>query len=250
MTTEARSVLYVRLPCWKIYPGGVIYVADYIHKQRPDIDQHLLDLAIVPPAQRKRVLKQRLQEMQPDVVAFSWRNMQSFGPHPEDDALDVVMNFGAYWFSDKIVLGMYRARQVDPSQAPGLYQMVERLAQKAGLPTPRVYVIPQEQPNAFATGRNPDHAVVAVTQGILRLMTVNDGTGLKWMVKVNGTTLQPTGYVGKPIDNPYDAGVAAPENYACFKCPRPLVHEGINRIAVILEDGGRATIQSIDLALP
>ena len=93
MTTEARSVLYVRLPCWKIYPGGVIYVADYIHKQRPGIDQHLLDLAIVPPAQRRRVLRQRLQEMRPDVVAFSWRNMQSFGPHPEDDALDVVMNF-------------------------------------------------------------------------------------------------------------------------------------------------------------
>ena len=93
MTTAARSVLYVRLPCWKIYPGGVIYVADYIHKQRPEIDQHLLDLALVRPADRKRVLQQRLREMQPDVVAFSWRNMQSFGPHPEDDALDVVMNF-------------------------------------------------------------------------------------------------------------------------------------------------------------
>jgi heat shock protein HtpX len=81
-----------------------------------------------------------------------------------------IMNFGAYWFSDKVVLRMYKARQVDPSQAPGLYQMVERLAQKAGLPTPRVYVIPQDSPNAFATGRNPEHAVVAVTQGILRLM--------------------------------------------------------------------------------
>ncbi|OIR00416.1 radical SAM superfamily protein [mine drainage metagenome] len=93
MSSEVRSVLYVRLPCWKIYPGGVIYVADYIHKQRPDIHQHLLDLALVPPARRRRVLKQRLVEMRPDVVAFSWRNMQSFGPHPEDDALDVVMNY-------------------------------------------------------------------------------------------------------------------------------------------------------------
>ena len=93
MSSEVRSVLYVRLPCWKIYPGGVIYVADYIHKQRPDIHQHLLDLALVPPAERRRVLKQRLAAMKPDVVAFSWRNMQSFGPHPEDDALDVVMNF-------------------------------------------------------------------------------------------------------------------------------------------------------------
>ncbi len=90
----------------------------------------------------------------------------------------VIMNFGAYWFSDKIVLRMYRARQVDPSQAPGLYQLVERLAQKAGLPTPRVYVIPQDSPNAFATGRNPDHAVVAVTQGLLRLMNDEELEGV------------------------------------------------------------------------
>lgn len=93
MPSEAKSVLYVRLPCWKIYPGGVIYVADYIHKQRPDIQQHLLDLALIEPSCRKRVLQERLSTLRPDVVAFSWRNMQSFGPHPEDDALDVVMNF-------------------------------------------------------------------------------------------------------------------------------------------------------------
>ncbi|MDH5473263.1 MAG: radical SAM protein [Gammaproteobacteria bacterium] len=93
MTDRARSVLYVRLPCWKIYPGGVIYVADYIHKQRPDMKQEILDLALVPSAQRRQTLKQTIQRLRPDVVAFSWRNMQSFGPHPEDDALDVVMNF-------------------------------------------------------------------------------------------------------------------------------------------------------------
>jgi radical SAM superfamily enzyme YgiQ (UPF0313 family) len=95
------SILYVRLPCWKIYPGGVIYVADYIHKQRPDVQQHLLDLALVAPSERKRVLKDLLTRLQPDMVAFSWRNMQSFGPHPEDDALDVVMNFdhSANWLS-------------------------------------------------------------------------------------------------------------------------------------------------------
>lgn len=89
----AQSILYVRLPCWKIYPGGVIYVADYVHKHRPHIDQHLLDLALVPAGERKRVLRERIAAMRPDIVAFSWRNMQSFGPHPEDDALDVVMNF-------------------------------------------------------------------------------------------------------------------------------------------------------------
>jgi len=93
MTDQARSVLYIRLPCWKIYPGGVIYVADYIHKQRPNIRQTILDLALVPSNQRKQVLKQHIQQLHPDVVAFSWRNMQSFGPHPEDDALGVVMNY-------------------------------------------------------------------------------------------------------------------------------------------------------------
>ncbi len=82
----------------------------------------------------------------------------------------MMMNFGAYWFSDKIVLSMYRAQEVDPDRAPGLYRMVERLAQKAGLPTPRIYIIPSPSPNAFATGRDPRHAVVAVTQGILKMM--------------------------------------------------------------------------------
>ena len=93
MTERAESVLYVRLPCWKIYPGGVIYVADYIHKQRPEIDQHILDLALIAPRRRKAVLRERLRTLRPDIVAFSWRNMQSFGPHPEDDALDVVMQY-------------------------------------------------------------------------------------------------------------------------------------------------------------
>ncbi|MBI3093684.1 MAG: radical SAM protein [Rhodocyclales bacterium] len=93
MPTDAKTVLYVRLPCWKIYPGGVIYVADYIHKQRPGIRQHLLDLALVAPAERRRVLAEHLRSLRPGIVAFSWRNMQSFGPHPEDDALDVVMNY-------------------------------------------------------------------------------------------------------------------------------------------------------------
>jgi heat shock protein HtpX len=90
----------------------------------------------------------------------------------------VIMNFGAYWFSDRIVLRMYRAREVDPGQAPGLYRIVERLAQKAGIPTPRVYVIPSASPNAFATGRNPEHAVVAVTDGILRLMSDEELEGV------------------------------------------------------------------------
>ena len=93
MPDQVKTILYVRLPCWKIYPGGVIYVADYIHKQRPHINQEIIDLALIKPAQRKQALKDHINAMQPDIVAFSWRNMQSFGPHPESDALDVVMNY-------------------------------------------------------------------------------------------------------------------------------------------------------------
>ncbi|MBI5062559.1 MAG: zinc metalloprotease HtpX, partial [Desulfatitalea sp.] len=80
------------------------------------------------------------------------------------------MNFFSYWFSDKIVLRMYRAQEVSAQQAPDLYAMVDTLARNAGLPMPRVYIIPQDTPNAFATGRNPEHAVVAVTQGLIKLM--------------------------------------------------------------------------------
>jgi heat shock protein HtpX len=82
-----------------------------------------------------------------------------------------VMNFGSYWFSDKIVIRMYRGRDVTQEDDPELYTMVQRLAQQNGMPMPKLYVIPSESPNAFATGRNPDHAAVAVTVGIRRLLT-------------------------------------------------------------------------------
>ncbi len=84
--------------------------------------------------------------------------------------LAMVMNFVSYWFSDKIVLAMYHAQPVTEAQAPELHAMVRRLTQKAGLPMPRVSIIPDESLNAFATGRNPQHAVVAVTQGIMRAL--------------------------------------------------------------------------------
>jgi heat shock protein HtpX len=82
-----------------------------------------------------------------------------------------VMNFASYWFSDRIVLRMYSAQEVTSQQAPELYAMVGDLAREAGLPMPRVFVIPQDTPNAFATGRDPAHAVVAVTEGIVRLLS-------------------------------------------------------------------------------
>ncbi len=84
--------------------------------------------------------------------------------------LSVAFNFGTYFFSDKLALSMYRAQPVTRDQLPRAYEVVERLSAKQGLPMPKIYVIPSESPNAFATGRNPKHASVAVTHGILQLL--------------------------------------------------------------------------------
>lgn len=92
--------------------------------------------------------------------------------------LAMVMNFGSYWFSDRIVLAMYRAQPVDEAQAPGLYRIVHTLATRAGMPMPRVYIVPGDAPNAFATGRNPEHAAVAVTEGLLRIMSDDELEGV------------------------------------------------------------------------
>ncbi|MFH1778420.1 MAG: zinc metalloprotease HtpX [Candidatus Omnitrophota bacterium] len=89
-----------------------------------------------------------------------------------------VMNFFAYWFSDKIVLMMYRAKEVSAQDAPKVHRIVENLVQKADLPKPRIYVIPQPTPNAFATGRNPKHAAVAVTEGVMRLLNDDELEGV------------------------------------------------------------------------
>jgi len=88
------------------------------------------------------------------------------------------MNFITYWFSDKIVLRMYGARPVSESEAPELYGMVKRLAQRAELPMPKVYIMDQDQPNAFATGRNPEHGAVAVTTGIMRILSREELEGV------------------------------------------------------------------------
>src|SRR6202795_1618849 len=90
----------------------------------------------------------------------------------------VVTNFVAYFFSDKIALRTYRAQAVTREQLPRVYNVVERLTQKTGLPMPKIYVIPTDSPNAFATGRNPKHASVAVTEGILNLLTDEELEGV------------------------------------------------------------------------
>src|SRR5438067_10695249 len=90
----------------------------------------------------------------------------------------IAMNFFSYWFSDKIVLSMYGAQPIDEAQAPRLYAILRRLTTRAGLPMPRVYLIPTDTPNAFATGRNPHHAAVAVTEGIMRILNDEELEGV------------------------------------------------------------------------
>ncbi len=90
----------------------------------------------------------------------------------------LAMNFGSYWFSDKVVLAMYKAKEVNAESAPKLYGLVEELSQRASLPMPRVYVIENPTPNAFATGRDPQHAAVAVTTGILKILNTEELAGV------------------------------------------------------------------------
>ncbi|HEX9899455.1 MAG TPA: zinc metalloprotease HtpX [Candidatus Methylomirabilis sp.] len=89
-----------------------------------------------------------------------------------------VMNFASYWWSDRIVLWMYGAQEVTEAQAPQFHALIRRLAQGAGLPMPRLFIIPTDTPNAFATGRNPQHAAVAATEGILRILTPDELEGV------------------------------------------------------------------------
>jgi heat shock protein HtpX len=92
--------------------------------------------------------------------------------------LAMVMNLGSYWYSDKIVLSMYKAEELTPGDSPQLHKMVEELAANAGIPKPRIFLVPQDSPNAFATGRNPENAVVAVTSGIMRILSPEELRGV------------------------------------------------------------------------
>jgi len=178
MPSAAGSVLYVRLPCWKIYPGGVIYVADYVHKQRPGVAQHMLDLALVPPNMRRHALQERIEQLRPDIVAFSWRNMQSFGPHPEDDALDVVMNYdhsGSLWRKAaaacdavRIIRGYVGARIANFR----LFALTRRLLPEARIVVggTAVSIFPRQ-----VIERCPTNTIVTVGEGEEAMLSIVDG---------------------------------------------------------------------------
>lgn len=178
MAKIAASVLYVRLPVWKIWPGGVVYLADFIHKQRPDIRQEILDLALVAPGRREAVLRERLTAMRPDVVAFSWRNMQTFGPHPENDALEVVMNYDhspslwrkakAAWDAIRIIRDYATARL----RNFGFIRLARRLVPEARLLVGGTAV---SIFGRYIAEKCPNDTVVVVGEGEEALLSIVDG---------------------------------------------------------------------------
>lgn len=178
MSQQVRSVLYVRLPVWKIWPGGVVYVADYIHKQRPDIRQEIIDLAVILPGQRKAALTERLAALRPEVVAFSWRNMQTFGPHPENDALDVVMNFDHSpkpWRRFKAAwqaLGIIANYALQRIRNFGYLKLVRRLQPQARLVVGGTAV---SIFGKYVAARCPPDTVVVVGEGETTMLAIVDG---------------------------------------------------------------------------
>ncbi len=118
-------------------------------------------------------------------------------------AIAIVMNFVSYFYSDKIALAMYRAQPVSREELPRAYAAVERLTQKIGIPMPKMYVIPSESPNAFATGRNPSHASVAVTHGILQLLTDEELEGVLAHERATLTTVTSSSVLSqRPLPEP------------------------------------------------
>ena len=141
------------------------------------------------------------------------------------------MNFFAYWFSDKMVLSMYNAREVDETTEPRLYNIIAELAQRAQLPIPRVYVIDEEQPNAFATGRNPEHAAVAATTGIMRILTERE---LRGVMAHELTHVKHRDILISTISASMAGAISALANFAVFFGGRDDEGRPANPVALIL----------------
>ena len=141
------------------------------------------------------------------------------------------MNFFSYWFSDKMVLRMYNAQEVDAGSAPQFYAMVQELAQRAGLPMPRVYLIQEDAPNAFATGRNPEHAAVAATTGILRVLSARE---LRGVMAHELTHVKHRDILISTISATMAGAISALANFAMFFGGRDEEGRPVNPLAGIL----------------
>ena len=142
-----------------------------------------------------------------------------------------AMNFFAYWFSDKMVLRMYNAQEVDETSAPQFHAMVRELAQRAGLPMPRVYLIDEAQPNAFATGRNPENAAVAATTGILNLLSARE---IRGVMAHELAHVQHRDILISPLSAPMAGAISALANFAMFFGGRDSEGRPANPVASIL----------------
>ncbi len=142
-----------------------------------------------------------------------------------------AMNLFSYWVSDQMVLRMYNAREVDEGSAPQFYAMVRELAQRAGLPMPRVYLIDEDQPNAFATGRNPEHAAVAATTGILRLLSARE---IRGVMAHELAHVQHRDILISTISATMAGAISALANFAMFFGGRDEEGRPVNPIAAIL----------------
>lgn len=141
------------------------------------------------------------------------------------------MNFFSYWFSDKMVLKMYNAQEVDASSAPQFYAMVQELAQRAGLPMPRVYLIQEDAPNAFATGRNPENAAVAATTGILRVLSARE---LRGVMAHELTHVKHRDILISTISATMAGAISALANFALFFGGRDSEGHPVNPVASIV----------------
>ncbi|MBS1161702.1 MAG: Heat shock protein, Metallo peptidase family [Proteobacteria bacterium] len=141
------------------------------------------------------------------------------------------MNFFAYWFSDSMVLKMYNARPVDETSAPQFYNMLRELTQRAGLPMPRVFIIDEEQPNAFATGRNPEHAAVAATTGILQLLS---GREMRGVMAHELAHVRHRDILISTISATMAGAISALANFAMFFGGRDAEGRAVNPLAGIL----------------
>src|SRR5512145_1544969 len=142
-----------------------------------------------------------------------------------------AMNLFAYWFSDKLVLRRYKAQEVDETSAPQLYGMVRELAQRANLPMPRVYLIDEAQPNAFATGRNPENAAVAATRGILQLLSARE---LRGVMAHELAHVQHRDILISTISATMAGAISALANFAMFFGGRDADGRRVNPLAGIL----------------
>jgi radical SAM superfamily enzyme YgiQ (UPF0313 family) len=170
-----KSVLYVRLPCWKIYPGGLISIADYVHKHSPATEQRIIELSLIPPSRRRSYLKEAIERLKPDVIAFSWRNIQTFAPHDGNSGLDALLKYDySRRLTDKIY-SVYAALRIVGDFIHQLHENISYInLAKRSSPGARIVV------GGTAYSCFPDKLIRKLPEGTIGV----DGEGERAMLKI------------------------------------------------------------------